>query len=320
MKFVCAAALLLVLPGEADRGVAGSRPAAPNAASPVVVGYLPWYRVDALPPDEHLQVVTDLIYFGIEPTRDGRLPEEPIPAETLAKLRAARDRHHLQLHVCVGGGGRSAGFSGLAHSDRTRHAFVHDLCAYCRGQGIRGVDYDWEYPQTDAELATLAALVRETKRGLGGGGIVSVAQSPWHDFGAEVYAGVDRVHVMSYNHRFPQAGFDAAEADIERMLAFGCPAHKLVLGIPFYGRRVNGATRTYADLARDPEFAAHRDQLRGYAFNGTDTVRAKARYALSKQLGGVMVWELGQDARDPQRSLLNTLRLELGPSAEGAAE
>jgi GH18 family chitinase len=32
-------------------------------------------------------------------------------------------------------------------------------------------------------------------------------------------------------------------------------------------------------------------------FNGIDTIAAKTGYALDRGLGGVMVWELGQDCR-----------------------
>lgn len=33
------------------------------------------------------------------------------------------------------------------------------------------------------------------------------------------------------------------------------------------------------------------------AFNGIDTMEKKVRYSMDKKIGGVMIWEVGQDCR-----------------------
>ena len=53
----------------------------------------------------------------------------------------------------------------------------------------------------------------------------------------------------------------------------------------------------------------------GFALNGKATVQAKTRFARDSGLGGVMVWELGQDARDPELSLLEAIRHEVESTA-----
>jgi GH18 family chitinase len=189
------------------------------------------------------------------------------------------------------------------------------LCAslveLCRTHDLNGIDFDWEYPEGEEQLARFAHLLADTKRRLGEEGVVSIAQSPWRDFGEAVYRTVDRVHVMSYNHRHPQARIEKSREDIERMLGYGCPVGKLVLGVPFYGRNARGRTKTFEELADFGRLDPAADMFLGYAFNGRETVRAKTRYALEQTLAGIMIWELGQDVTDPDVSLLRGIELEV---------
>ncbi len=290
--------LLLVSPAAAND------PAKAAGDEFLVVGYLPWYRVESVS-GQKLGPVTDLIYFGIKPRADGRLESPPIEQDALTTLTEIQKQTGCRLHVCVGGGGRSQGFAALTASSSRRTGFVRELCRFCKAEGLIGVDYDWEHPEGDVQLANYAALITETKRELGDEGVVTVAQSPWRDFGPAIYDAVDRVHVMSYNHRFPHARLEDAQKDVVRMLEFGCPAEKIVLGIPFYGRNAKGRTRIYADLVGNAD--ADADLIDGYALNGRNTVIGKTRYAIEAELAGVMIWEVGQDATDPHRSLLRAI-------------
>lgn len=295
------------IPGPAARD---AKDAALRTAPFLIAGYLPWYRTQGFTA-ERIQGVTDLIYFGLRPTDDGRFDAARLDQPTRELLRSLNAATGCRILVCMGGGGQSAGFPPLAADPDKRQAFVRELCAFCRAHEFDGVDYDWEHPEGAAELAAYVHLLRETKRGLGERGLVTVAQSPWRDFGREVYDVVDRVHVMSYNHRFPQATLAAARDDVKRMQDWGCPPEKLVLGVPFYGRDAAGKTRTYADLIRNRPAATAGDLLDGYAFNSAATVLAKTRLARDGGLEGIMIWELGQDASETTHSLLEVISREV---------
>jgi len=182
----------------------------------------------------------------------------------------------------------------------------------CQRAEFDGVDYDWEYPAGKTQLADYRKLLEETRRSLGSGRVISVAQAPWRDFGRGIYEAVDRVHVMSYNHKHPQARLSDSRADIDRMLGFGCPREKLVLGVPFYGRNPRGRSRTYAEIVRSDAFKANADLVDGFAFNGRRTLQQKTSYARDAGLGGVMIWEIGQDSADPKTSLLGAIKSALG--------
>lgn len=281
----------------------------PSRPAPVVVGYLPYYRMEGFAA-EGLGPVTDLVYFGIEPTGAGGVPDSPISEKHLAQLKAITEQAGCRLLLCVGGGNRSAGFPALVDR-RRRAAFVDRLCQYCRDNGFQGVDFDWEFPEGDAQLAAYVALVRETRSKLPAEALVTVAQSPYRDFGPAMYEAADRIHVMSYNHKFPQARIEDTRADVARMLRFGCPREKLVLGVPFYGRDKDGGTKTYADLVRLAGRVPDTDLVRGYSFNGRATIGAKVDHAREERLGGIMIWELGQDSADPAASLLRVIERRL---------
>jgi GH18 family chitinase len=283
---------------------------ADRAAPFSVVGYLPWYRLKAWSPAQ-VGPLTDLVYFGVQPTTSGELPDAPIDRATLETLRGLKRSTRSRLHLCVGGGDRSAGFAPLVGDARLRRTFVRRLRDLCQRAEFDGVDYDWEYPAGTSQLADYRKLLEETRRSLGNRRVITVAQSPWRDFGRAIYEAVDRVHVMSYNHKHPHARLADSRADIERMLGFGCPREKLVLGVPFYGRNQRGRSRTYAEIVRSKQFESGSDIIDGFAFNSRKTLQQKTRYARESGLAGIMVWEIGQDSADPETSLLEAIESAL---------
>lgn len=284
---------------------------AQEPAPPVVVGYLPHYRAETWSP-ERIGPVTDLILFAIEPRADGSLDVSNITPRLLEKAQAARERNGCRLLVCCGGWGRSDGFSKATADEATRRKLVENLIAFCRKHELDGIDFDWEHPEGAAQRAAYTALIVETARAAAEDErIVTVAVAPWVDIGKEAYRAAARVHLMSYDHAFPQATLEKSRKDVERVIGYGCPREKIALGIPFYGRDEARRAKTYAQLV-DEQTDASSDRIDGYAFNGPDTVRAKLAFARDAGLAGLMIWELGQDARDKERSLLHAIDEEIG--------
>jgi GH18 family chitinase len=103
---------------------------------------------------------------------------------------------------------------------------------------------------------------------------------------------------MAYDGpRDDHSSYAMAERSIATWLARGIDAEKLVLGVPFYGRPGNATYRTL--LANDPATASgDRVSFQGIEqnYNGPATVRRKTELALQR-VGGIMIWELSQDAR-----------------------
>lgn len=285
-----------------------------NATQPklgVVVGYLPHYRVAGWSV-EQLGPVTDLIFFGIKPDQDGRLLSGDLNEDSLTKLQQARQHSHCRVLICVGGWERSQAFAQVASDRAKRDRFISELLKFCRDHDFDGVDFDWEHPQGDEQLRAYSQLLSEAAKSLHSHRLlVTVAQASWEDLGRGVYEVVDRVHLMSYDHSFPQATLAKSTADVERILKQGCPARKVTLGIPFYGRNKAGDAKTYAELTNLRGFSDAKDEVNGYAFNGKATIAAKAKLANGSKLAGIMIWELGQDSSNAEQSLLGSLERAL---------
>lgn len=303
---------------QAEDGKAERETAEPSR--PVVVGYLPAYRMTKLFDAERLAPVTDLIYFGLQLSKDGAIGMSQADQANAKQLQKIKKQTGCRLLVCVGGWGRSEHFNAVTADPDKRRALIDSLVALCMRHGFDGVDYDWEHPKGVDELAAYADLIEATAKAFEPDGLlVTVAQAGWQDLGKRAYQALHRVHLMCYDQAFPQATMAHAKEEVDRLIKWGCPKEKIVLGIPFYGRNEQRKALSYAELVKDNDaWAPAKDRYQGYALNGPDTVQAKTQYAVSQGLAGVMIWELGQDLPGP-RSLLSAVGrgLERAKRGEG---
>lgn len=100
------------------------------------------------------------------------------------------------------------------------------------------------------------------------------------------------------------------------------PKEKLCAGLPFYGYEFKSATSTegagsvaYRELFdRFPnEDVAGTDNIGLIWYNGIPTIQKKCQYVMDEGVAGVMIWELSQDTRTPETSLLNAVHSTLNP-------
>ena len=117
---------------------------------------------------------------------------------------------------------------------------------------------------------------------------------------------------MSYDHHGSQHGphstFEHAQGDTtfwkeQQKIA----ANKLLLGVPFYGRRLGeDGSIDYRQWSEQVEVTDDINEADGYFINNHELIARKVSYAREQGLGGVMIWELGHDRVDG-RGLLRTI-------------
>ncbi len=274
-----------------------------------IAGYLPEYRFAEFNASR-LSGLSDLILFSAEPTTEGGLDVRRLDQGLCpwTKLWALKAQQRVQLHLTIGGWDRSRHFAKVASDQPTRERFAKEVVNYCLVRRLDGVDIDWEHPQDATEEENYGLLLAALRKELGPYTLrLTATAAAWQKLTPLAIESVDAVQVMAYDHDDEHSTFAGYRRDIETLLKAGVPAHKLVVGLPFYGRdiKTRDAT-TYAQVMQTLMPNADVDRVGNLYFNGADLIRKKTRDAKSKGLAGVMVWELGQDAPGDQ-SLLRVI-------------
>lgn len=313
-------------------------------------------------------------FFGLQ---DGLVtPRGPNDALNLATLVALRKINpELEVIVSVGGGnGGSAGFSDMALTPEGRHRFVESAVAVVERYKLDGIDIDWEYPgytNTNTtfrpeDKQTYTLLLKELRQGLDQAGaklgrhlITSSATGAtqiWldHTDMGQASKYLDSVNMMCYDWYNPvekNTGHDSPlytnpadpkaisiDQAVKMNLAAGVPAHKIVIGVPFYGRKWIGVESTNHGLFQPiPPTATPQDEpaysdiaplvnAQGYVrywdpvsqtpylynaqtktfitYNDAEAELARTKYVRDHHLGGIMFW---QYAHDPDNVLLGAI-------------
>jgi chitinase len=261
-----------------------------------IIGYLPEYRKLE---QSWGNCLTDLIFFSLEPLPDGKLDTSRLKPDVMKSMLDVKERYGTRIHLSLGGFKRSENFAPMATNAKTRQAFVKNLTAFCVQNQFDGVDFDWEFPSGVAESSSYFALLKETRAALNPlGMLVSVALYPFPDLNVAPYTVADRIHIMSYDRGARHSTLEQAVKDVDFFVAGGIPRDKIILGVPFYGRTIRGPSNSFAyfEIVEKYYPLPETNEVGAIFFNGRDLIQQKTCYAKESDLGGVMIWELGQDS------------------------
>jgi len=194
--------------------------------------------------------------------------------------------------------------------------FVTNLSSYLSSNNLDGVDVDIEGNPVDANYGPfIDKLVAKLHPS---GKLVTSAMGQWYGnrVPASAYAKFDFVNVMSYDHcgswssACEHASMDWALKDMTFFSNKGVAADKLVLGVPFYGycwgAGCPAPAMTYAEIIATWPGATDYYMNGGLTVSYNTSATIVQKVQLSKTYGGVMVWEIGQDASGDQ-SLLKVI-------------
>ena len=320
-----------------------------------VVGYLPIWARNAgyRPSDIDFTAVNTVAHFAVVPRTDGtiEIPDwGPFPDTELVSVAHGAG---ARVVLVVGGDHYAAtnGFASMAATASTRAIFINQLTNLVATYGYDGVDLDWEFPSSAGDRANLTSLISELRTALPTGKTLSMAApaNDWYGRYVDVAAVVphlDWLGAMTYtfaasswsptaSHNSALYGANSLDSSKTYYLGRGVPQSKLLLGIPFYGERFDGAGGLGDTLSTTQGGAVPYPDILGLASNGWTynrdaaagvpfllrndgagvvtyddawSIGLKCDYVKSQALGGAIVWSLAQDRTSGGQPLLTAVR------------
>lgn len=195
-----------------------------------------------------------------------------------------------------------------------RKQLVQSIADFAAEYQLSGIDIDWEFP-LETEWADFSAFLVELEGVLSSADVqLSLALYPEDiSLSQQAIAALDRVHVMAYD-QFDEQGFHStlqtAQEAIDYFIDLGFAPSQLCLGIPAYGRPLDGSAQWvfYRDIDPDSMKGKNPNLVGDIYFNSPSLALQKQELAKEEKLSGVMVYQLLCDRTD-QNSLIYTLSL-----------
>lgn len=279
---------------------------------------------------------------------------------------------NLKVILSIGGWTWSSNFPAAASTADTRSTFAKSAVTFLKDWGFDGIDVDWEYPADATQAKNMVLLLQAVRDELDA---YAAKSAPGYHFElsiaapagpdhysilhlAELGQVLDHVNLMAYDYAgswSSHSGHDAnlyknpgnidatpfvTDEAVNTYIAGGVPPHKIVLGMPIYGRSFSNTEGMgkpfqgigsgswengvwdYKVLPKPGATVKHDDVAKGtysydavikelISFDTPASVKEKAKYLKSKGLGGSMFWEASAD-RTGSDSLIGTSFAALG--------
>jgi GH18 family chitinase len=305
--------------GGAGQGSAGT--GASGGAGPVVlpdppafkfVGYQPaWAGTFATLQFDKLNYVD---YAFATEHADGSVTL-PTPTSSISALTSRAHQSGVRVLLSIGGwnNGDASAFASLAASADARTKFATTLDQYIDTYSLDGVDIDWEYPRGDsaqgytAMMQELSAYLKPKNK------LITIAGAAFNGgsdgITSDAIQYIDMVNIMAYdgNNGAGHSPYSFAQSSLALWLAKGFSAEKLILGVPFYAQP---GSMPYSTIVAANPAAAMQDQVGDEYYNGIPTMQAKTTLAMM-QGGGIMAWDLSQDSRTADLSLVSAIYTQI---------
>ncbi|KON90354.1 chitinase [Sporosarcina globispora] len=305
----------------------------------VLIGYVQDYRD---PNSINYSNFSHVIFSFVHPEKNGSISFNGDTA--LKNLRSLVTNAHdqdVKAILAVGGwfhinGGESYDyFKQAIADDASRNRLVKELAELTQKENLDGIDIDFEHPRSKQDARYLSVFINKLSEVLHANGKeLSVAvhakihsitgtESGYVVYEPDMFKKVDYVNIMAYDGQW-DGGYNAANLSpytfTENIANYwgnlfdsqGISKDKLVLGVPLYAQPEDPAIKPVsynAVIKHNPENAAKdKVSINGtdYYYNGAATMKKKTALALEHGFGGMMIWEVGHDAKGPY-SLTGTI-------------
>jgi chitinase len=211
-------------------------------------------------------------------------------------------------------------------SDAKRAGFIAKIISYLDVHHFDGIDVDLEGGSINSDygkfIEDLANAVKPS------GKLITSALS--HTNGAEkvpdnAMLSFDFINIMAYDATGPwnpsqpgqHSSMDFAIESLAYWIGRGLPKEKAILGVPFYGYGFGADFNegiAFAQIVSKYPGSENLDVIGNTIYyNGIPTIKQKTEYVLNGGYGGIMIWQLAQDATG-SKSLLGAINSVLNPT------
>lgn len=285
-----------------------------------VVGYLPDWSYRAYGTLD-FSALTHLNIAFCNPDTEGKLSCW-IPDYEMQNIVNKAHASEVKVMAALGGGGGCDGYLPLLDTPEEMAAFNENIMTYCETYDLDGIDLDIELGSSHeiwnyyADWVTSLRVLCDER-----GYELSTATAQWVAVHVtpDTFDLFDFVSVMAYDNDADESSHADMEFAQTSLQYFNVqkqiPKERLVLGVPFYGRGYTadgaldwGSYVAFSELIAADPVNYDADLYNGIAYNGASTMREKC--TLAREYGGIMIWELSQDAAG-EYSLLSVIKEEL---------
>jgi GH18 family chitinase len=265
--------------------------------------------------------VTHVNLFFLNPDTAGNYTQD---FSTLEPFITKAHKKGVKVLFSIGGGGPHPYYHKLLQDD-TRGMIVQKLVDIVVKYNLDGIDNDLEHGDIDVNYEDFNVELNSALKAHNKLFTAAIVVTDPDLFSDKTLAQFDFVNIMSYDHTGPwrpdkpgqHASYQNSIDDIDYFgIRRGIPAKKMNLGVPFYGYGFGpeltskAISKNYRQIVETYPGSELSDEIKiedgkTLYYNGKPTIKEKTKLAMSKA-GGIMIWQLGGDARG-SKSLLKVI-------------
>lgn len=247
-------------------------------------------------------------------------------ATRLEAIRAALATQPGERMLRIGAAGGE--WHAMVADEGARARFASNIARLIEEYHLDGVDLDFEWSYSATEFDNYSKAIIKLNSALDSKACFSVSLHPVsYRISKEAIAAVDYISLQCYGPSTELFSYERFVRDGQAAVAYGIPASKLLMGVPFYGTTGKaGEQVAYCDLINDGGYSstfADEYDFKGkhYVLNSVETIRKKTRWVCSNNYGGIMSWDLATDVDvNHELSLLKAVKAELDFYGNDSAE
>lgn len=271
-----------------------------------VIGYLTTWNYSCYKTLDWSNLTHINIAF-VNPDTNGVLRNDM--GSALSDVVKTAHKNDVKVLASLGGWGGSVNYPALVSSETARNNLNKNLLDFVKKYDLDGIDLDIEGDVDNSFWKYYEAWVDELRALCDDNGLLlTTAVGKWYSqkITDHTFAQFDLVNMMIYDNTddYNHSSYEFTLDNIEYYIGRGVDAEKLVIGVPFYARRPDFTYMPYDDIIEASVSNFGADSYNGYTYNGRDTMLKKCE--LSKNYGGIMIWEIGEDA-EGEYSLLELI-------------